>query len=944
MKKIIALILVLATVLSMNILVLGTSAAEEENVGPYTIENEKVPEGATVTEIKDADGFAAISGNGIYVIAADNIEITASNENTFNGTIYGCGKTIKTTQPLFKTLDGAKIYDLKIEASIAETTYTAMTYDVTNGRFVGALARFAYDSTIKNVDVSGSVRSGKVAVGSNRPRTCVGGIAGIIDNCVVSYCDNSAATTVYNGGSAGSQMSAGGIAGCIDGSSTLSYCTNSGVISALKANNYKAGTPFAGGMAGTINLDKSTAEGNKITIEYCINSGEIEGVTAAGGLVGRANSDSGAKHYYKNNTNTGNVTANHAAGMVAYNYIEVEITDCDNLLLGNITAVAGTAGGMIGTSSGKVTMKDCDNTGTITNKSNIENGMTGGIVGTLTGDNSSLTSCTNNGDVIGYSRVGGVVGYANAGNITVSGCKNTKAVSVVFGIGYSFAGGIVGAGFDTGLVIENCTNEGKISSTDVAGGILGYYSKTDATVSYCLNSGEVVVDDKYIDIDGNEQTRQDAVSRLGAGGIVGHLIDTGKVKVEYCGVTGNVSVLSNLDRSEGNGDNAGIGGIIAYAQAEGTSVTNSFFTGELVVEREKEICEDEIVGLAGETTVEGLDSNHVYGADAPEVVGGKLAFLMQDENEYWGQDIRKDMHPVLNGADGAKVKKFGEADVYYEGDLYKNVALGEKFIVQYFVDGYDYDAENGAKATFTFLGVNKDVVAVNGEGDYAYQLVFKFDKIAPQFIGEEIAVTFSDSDLTTEPCTTVKHLEDTAKEYADNAKLQDLIKAAICYGYEAREYVKEDSIAVIESTDYMGDLTGDMPEDNMELSNSSESVAFKAANINFNDVNKLYFRYKADAESIVTIKATKKSNGEAVEFDAPVLDKEGEYIVYSAPIMACDYDDQFVVELYDDGVLAATLTYGIYDYAARMQTNSTVGNLAKATYFYGYYANEYAAK
>ena len=154
MKKFIALILVLMTVLSMNVIVLGTNAAGETvgaDASTACADMSKAQDAPVeATAINSAADFAAITGSGIYYIAADNISITVSNENEFTGTLYGCGKTIKTTKALFANLKGT-VQDLTVAANIIDAT--------TN---YGAVAAVATGATIKNVNVTGSIATGTV--------------------------------------------------------------------------------------------------------------------------------------------------------------------------------------------------------------------------------------------------------------------------------------------------------------------------------------------------------------------------------------------------------------------------------------------------------------------------------------------------------------------------------------------------------------------------------------------------------------------------------------------------------------------------------------------------------------------------------------------------------------------------------------------------------------
>ena len=85
-----------------------------------------------------------------------------------------------------------------------------------------------------------------------------------------------------------------------------------------------------------------------------------------------------------------------------------------------------TVGGIVGQAGGNVS--NCSNSGTIQGKgvSSSSNTQVGGIVGLLKGN---LSNCSNSGTVTGAgARVGGIIGTASE-EITIKNCNNTGSVT-----------------------------------------------------------------------------------------------------------------------------------------------------------------------------------------------------------------------------------------------------------------------------------------------------------------------------------------------------------------------------------------------------------------------------------------------------------------------------------------------------------------------------------
>lgn len=79
----------------------------------YAISSYKNIDFITVTDIKSAEDFAKIKGNGEYRLNSD-ITLTESNSNEFSGVLYGNGYTVTSKKALFKKDKGATLDDVNV--------------------------------------------------------------------------------------------------------------------------------------------------------------------------------------------------------------------------------------------------------------------------------------------------------------------------------------------------------------------------------------------------------------------------------------------------------------------------------------------------------------------------------------------------------------------------------------------------------------------------------------------------------------------------------------------------------------------------------------------------------------------------------------------------------------------------------------------------------------
>lgn len=248
---------------------------------------------------------------------------------------------------------------------------------------------------------------------------------------------------------------AGGIAGYDDSSSTISNCSNTGVVNAIsdsRAASLKTSVSSAGGIVG-----KSSST---TTYNNCYNKGEINATTSilasgslacgaeAGGITG------GGFSTISNCYNTGKVNVTNSSSFT------------DSALV--VVHAGGIAGSSLSTTSQESTINKCYNTGEI----NATNSV-------VVGSNSDRLF-VHSGGIVGSSSEPTLISNSyNTGNVTATAIFDTNA----------YAGGI--AGSNVSSRISNCYNIGTIKAiapSAYTGGIIGVNDSGYINDSYYLSN------------------------------------------------------------------------------------------------------------------------------------------------------------------------------------------------------------------------------------------------------------------------------------------------------------------------------------------------------------------------------------------------------------------------------------------------------------------------
>ena len=567
-----------------------TGTVGSSGAGSYDAEYEMPEIPAAAKPIRTAEDFAAMSAIGVYYLANDitvsetysyltlNVDGETEEEYGFRGILYGNGKTITTSVPLFKLLYNATVRDIVMEGSVS----------LPEADHVGVLAWSASGTSVYGVT-------------NNAPISAKAQAAGLIGNiyniCRFEFCVNNAPITV-------ARYEVSGIVATYNdgngaGNATFVSCVNNGTLTATSTEDSNSGGII--GWYGPITYGDPAVPvaDNSLYVINCVNTGDVSSQTRAAGLVGVSYA---TRTFIQNCVNTGNITSarSHAGGLAAWvkNAADGSILFIsDSYNEGDVDAMVhnNAAGGILGCGEGglkTLVIENCENVGKSTGARN------GGIAGIACAVDVTIMNCTNSGDVMTRSNyAAGIVSRVDAtGNILIENCLNAEDGAVTAPNGTNYGGGLLGYiqpynttdvvvrnckndapitmnGWASGLIsnvgtvnsflVENCENNGKVTSASsgLAGGIVGgANSNTDFTIRGCLNTGNLYVTTTSTDT-GH------------AAGIAAKIwCSNGTLKVENCKNTGDVekSIYS--------------GGIISYTNAKYIVLTNCVNTGNAVTQ------------------------------------------------------------------------------------------------------------------------------------------------------------------------------------------------------------------------------------------------------------------------------------------------------------------------------------------------------------------------
>lgn len=436
----------------------------------------------------------------------------SQGSSAVNRIYFGTSTTLSTTTPSFKgTFDG--------NGNTIDIQYTSGGYH--------RISVFpnAANATFKNLTINGTIAAGTNTSNSGYD------IAAFVGKPfgAITFTNCTAAVDIQ-----GLRVIAG-FSGYSSSTSpiTLIGCVNKGDITSFEGSKWNKSTgqnlgypdDYQYGTGGLIAYAT-----NDITIDSCLNTGNVVGQTKVGGLVGRVT----AFTTIKNSANTGDITGEE---------VNPYISNDDKKQAGNAWS---RVGGLVGEASKTATLKmyACYNTGAIRGKSNVVGGLVG-ILGTIPSNEKPHSTEANNTSTIAYCY--------NTGEVTI-GWKKFAGITMVGLSGYNFngtdAGGLVGVAVK--LNIEYSYNTGDIHGYGGVGNLFTWQvrnggilaeactkaSNCSISINNCYSTGRIYIEENET----NSDTRYSA-------DIVGYLDEDGgdnndgnsKVRVANCyGIANNI--------------------------------------------------------------------------------------------------------------------------------------------------------------------------------------------------------------------------------------------------------------------------------------------------------------------------------------------------------------------------------------------------------------------
>ena len=436
----------------------------------------------------------------------------SQGSSAVNRIYFGTSTTLSTTTPSFKgTFDG--------NGNTIDIQYTSGGYH--------RISVFpnAANATFKNLTINGTIAAGTNTSNSGYD------IAAFVGKPfgAITFTNCTAAVDIQ-----GLRVIAG-FSGYSSSTSpiTLIGCVNKGDITSFEGSKWNKSTgqnlgypdDYQYGTGGLIAYAT-----NDITIDSCLNTGNVVGQTKVGGLVGRVT----AFTTIKNSANTGDITGEE---------VNPYISNDDKKQAGNAWS---RVGGLVGEASKTATLKmyACYNTGAIRGKSNVAGGLVG-ILGTIPSNEKPHSTEANNTSTIAYCY--------NTGEVTI-GWKKFGGITMVGLSGYNFngtdAGGLVGVAVK--LNIEYSYNTGDIHGYGGVGNLFTWQvrnggilaeactkaSNCSISINNCYSTGRIYIEENET----NSDTRYSA-------DIVGYLDEDGgdnndgnsKVRVANCyGIANNI--------------------------------------------------------------------------------------------------------------------------------------------------------------------------------------------------------------------------------------------------------------------------------------------------------------------------------------------------------------------------------------------------------------------
>ncbi len=466
----------------------------------------------------------------------------------------------------------------------------------------GLMAGTIYADKLDNCHNTGSLTIGDGVAFTGAVRLCGCFVTTANDTTkteptAITNCTNRGAISIGNcsntNAESGGRLYIGGVVGTMN-DGDMSNCINypTGTIT-IKTGNWAA-EYMVGGLVAYVGVNNATCVAS--TVADSSNQAELMIAPVGDAAKGEIGGITGEAYYNKK-------------GSIRADYIRV--TNSGNITLKGKFTGGGHPwlGGLLGINNhDNILMKDCVNSGNITNEATASPNI-GGFVG-RDGNNKEfvIDGCTNSGN-INYNvaatsgvYAGGFIGHRNEGSTIIKNSVNEGAITVanqtLAKSDYSCnVAGFVASNSIENLTVTNCTN-GKLNDTTgkgnltlgncdtgiALGGIVGRCDKAP-TISGCKN---------YATIKQNGFGGYDKTKRAHISGILGNC-SVGGIQITECENHGTVEYVSPNPRKDARTD---VAGIVATTVSTGNLIKGCKNYGSILYKAKKT--------NAGEVTVAGI--------------------------------------------------------------------------------------------------------------------------------------------------------------------------------------------------------------------------------------------------------------------------------------------------------------------------------------------------
>ncbi|MCQ2184783.1 MAG: BACON domain-containing protein [Bacteroidales bacterium] len=432
--------------------------------------------------------FSKISGNA----AVSDLIIGSAA-----GTVHdGVSALTVSSNPSSAAYIGALAGQVTDNASISNITNYAsvnLAAQPAGVTFLGGLVGdYSSSKEVSSCSNLGKITSSAVASGSSAVN--IGGLMAQISKNPVSVrnCSNYGSIAVNHPSACNTSVNYGGITGYTNVAVSFNGCINGGAITITPSGkSLTFSDTNVGGIIGYVNAGSATP-----SFEECTNSGDISnwcgttsssGAVCIGGIVGKDN----ALISYTLCSNSGDLAQGETPDDVVCRQIYIggilgkdfsgisSVSNCNNegaILVRSKCMNEDFAGGMAGSLAAATTIKDCGNTGNITNNGTGAYVYFGGMAGLQQTSGGDITGCTNSADIVNTGeitggnglRFGGIVGqvrFINIDRCIVTGDVISSTTSVN---GNGYCNGIVGLNNGNACSVTNCKVTGSTISANHA--------------------------------------------------------------------------------------------------------------------------------------------------------------------------------------------------------------------------------------------------------------------------------------------------------------------------------------------------------------------------------------------------------------------------------------------------------------------------------------------